>query len=42
VSVQASGWTLNGSSLETSWLGRYSNGLGVTSDSESGWNLFNQ
>lgn len=41
ISVQATGWTLNGSTLETSWLGSYANGLGVTNDTERGWNLFN-
>lgn len=34
VSVQASGWTINGLALETAYLGQYSNGLGVTNTSE--------
>jgi hypothetical protein len=41
LTVQASGWTLSGNSLGTSWLGQYSNGLGVTNDAESGWTLLN-
>lgn len=44
VSVQASGWTMNGNSghANSSWLGNYANGLGVTGDSESGFSFFNQ
>lgn len=34
ISVQASGWSYEGSTLETAFLGRYSSGLGVTNNSE--------
>lgn len=34
VTVQASGWSYEGSTLERAWLGAYSSGLGVTNNSE--------
>ena len=34
VSVQVSGWSYDGNTLENSWLGRYSQGLGVTNNDE--------
>ena len=34
ISVQASGWSYDGSALENAWLGRYSSGLGVTNNGE--------
>lgn len=34
ISAQDSGWSYDGSTLESAWLGRYSQGLGVTNNGE--------
>lgn len=34
LTVHASGWSYDGSTLETAWLGAYSSGLGVTNNNE--------
>ena len=41
INVQASGWTLDGSTLQTAWLGQYSGGLGVTNMSEGNGSFAN-
>lgn len=36
ISVTASAWSLNGSTLQNGWLGQYTGGLGVTNQNEDG------
>lgn len=36
ISVTASAWSLNGSTLQNGWLGQYTHGLGVTNQGEDG------
>lgn len=36
ISVTATAWSLNGSTLQNAWLGQYTHGLGVTNQGEDG------
>lgn len=38
ISVTATAWSLNGSTLQNAWLGQYTHGLGVTNQAEDGLN----
>jgi hypothetical protein len=38
ITVTATAWSLNGSTLQNAWLGQYTHGLGVTNQGEDGLN----